>query len=595
IDPPLFSVTGWPGHDYPVHDVIPVSGEYTDDFWTTLTTDSGPNVGYLFTTDRARSDQGAMALGDPAGKIDLLHYPFFAAEQGGGMEGSYHRRPLMQPDDVAALTLTALGSGVNLYGYYMFQGGANPIGKMSTMQESIATGYLNDLPVVSYDYQAPLGEYGQERESFRKVKNLHLFLNSCGSNLASMTPYPPMRTPQSAADASVARVMLRANGNRGFLFVNNYVRKLQMPARRSFQVRIKLPSGSVDLPRAPIDVPANSYFIWPVNLDLGGAGTLQYSTAQLLTCMEDPIESTYIFFAVDGLRPEFAFDAAGVASLSSSSGTISRTAASITVQDPEPGKETVLRVIGKNGRKVRILLLSEAQAEQVWRISCGGKDTLLLTAADVFAAEEGVHLRSVDPSLIAASIFLPEGKEGNSSSLWREWRGDVTARKIDFQWSSSREAQSRSQIRMAAHVEGRDGPMPQAPDEAEYAGAAAWRLTIPAQSMKGLSDIFLRVRYAGDVARLSMDGRLLDDDFYNGRAWEIGMKRYLPESFGKKLEVSVLPLPQKAPIYLDARAWQAINAEKQTAKVIAVELLPEYEVILDPSKPDRAAIALQGR
>jgi hypothetical protein len=137
--------------------------------------------------------------------------------------------------------------------------------------------------------------------------------------------------------------------------------------------------------------------------------------------------------------------------------------------------------------------------------------------------------------------------------------------------------------------------MPQAPDEAEYAGAAAWRLTIPAQSMKGLRDIFLRVRYAGDVARLSMDGRLLDDDFYNGRAWEIGMKRYLPESFGKKLEVSVLPLPQKAPIYLDARAWQAINAEKQTAKVIAVELLPEYEVILDPSKPDRAAIALQGR
>ena len=128
-----------------------------------------------------------MALGDPAGKIDLRHYPFFAAEQGGGMETSYHRRPLLRPDDIAALTLTALGSGVNFYGYYMFQGGANPVGKLSTLQESIATGYPNDLPVASYDFQAPLGEYGQERESFRKIKSLHLFLaviriRTCGDD-----------------------------------------------------------------------------------------------------------------------------------------------------------------------------------------------------------------------------------------------------------------------------------------------------------------------------------------------------------------------------------------------------------------------------
>ncbi len=103
--------------------------------------------------------------------------------------------------------------------------------------------------------------------------------------------------------------------------------------------------------------------------------------------------------------------------------------------------------------------------------------------------------------------------------------------------------------------------------------------------MTGLSDIFLRIHYAGDVARLSLDGRLLDDDFYNGRPWEIGLKRFLPESFGKNLEVSILPLPRKAPIYLDARAWEAMNTEGQTAKVLGVELLPEYEVVLHPSKP----------
>jgi len=584
IDPPLFSVTGWPGHDYPVHEVIPVSGEYPDDFWTSLTTDSPPNPAYLFSADRVRG-QGAMALADPAGKIDLRHYPFFAAEQGGGMETSYHRRPLMQPDDIAAMTLTALGSGVNFYGYYMFHGGANPAGERTTLQESIATGYPNDLPVLSYDFQAPLGEYGQERESFRKVKSLHLFLQSFGSELAAMTPYPPDRTPQSAADSSLARVMLRAEGDRGFLFINNYVRKLEMPQRRAFQVKLNLPSGVVDLPRTPIDIPANSYFIWPLNLDLAGTGTLQYSTAQLLSRLDNITETTYFFFSVPGLRSEFAFDAASIASVVATSGSVTRSGGGILVENPEPGKKTVLQVLGKNGHHVRILLLSEEEAEQFWRISLEGQDTALLSPSEIFAGDDGVHLRSIDPSRISASIFQPAGQDSNPHSLWREWSEKVEARKIDYEWSSGHEAGPDPDMRMASHVEGRDGPMPLAPEAADFANAAKWNLKLPAQSMKGLSDIYLRIRYAGDVARLSMDGLLLDDDFFNGRAWEIGLKRFLPDSFGKELEFSVLPLPHKPPIYLDSLAWKAMNAEGQTAKVFGVELVPEYEVVLKPSKP----------
>jgi beta-galactosidase len=132
-------------------------------------------------------------------------------------------------------------------------------------------------------------------------------------------------------------------------------------------------------------------------------------------------------------------------------------------------------------------------------------------------------------------------------------------------------------------VKGQNSPGVVAPEEAEFAGAAAWTLKIPQQSMAGLSDIFVRIHYAGDVARLSINGKLVDDDFYNGRTWEIGMKRYLPGAFGKKLDVQVLPLPRNAPIYLDARAWAQMNPEGQTSKVSAVEVLPEYEVVLRPS------------
>ena len=584
IDPPLFSVTGWPGHDYPAHEVIPFFGGYPDDFWTTLRTDSPPNLVYLFSTDRIPGDLGAMSPTDTMGKFDIRRYPFFTAEQGGGMETSYHRRPLIDPDDISALTLTSLGSGVNLYGYYMFHGGANPAGKLTTLQESLASGYPNDLPVISYDFQAPIGEYGQERESFRKVKSLHLFLQSFGSDLAPMTPYPPDKMPNNAADASMARVMLRASGNRGFLFVNNYVRKLDMPQRHGFQMQIELPSGTVQLPRSPIDVPANSDFIWALNLDLG-AGNLLYSTAQALYRLDSKLESTYFFFAIPGLRPEFAFDAASVASVRATSGAVHRADGCILVDDPEPGRETVLEVLGKNGRKSRILLLTQNEAEQLWQVSLQGQEIVMLSPADVFAGEDGVHLRSLDPSHLKAAIFTPSGRSTAAGTLWQERTWKAEERKIDFEWNPTRNAEARPAIRMVTHVHGRDVPMPTAPQDADFAGAAAWTLKIPVQSMTGLSDIFLRVHYTGDVARLSLDGRLLDDDFYNGRAWEIGLKRFLPEAFGKNLQISILPLSRNLPIYLDARAWKAIDDDGQSAHVSGVDLLPEYEVVYTRSEP----------
>jgi hypothetical protein len=35
-------------------------------------------------------------------------------------DASTHRRPVLSAGDVAALTLTGIGSGINLYGYYIF-------------------------------------------------------------------------------------------------------------------------------------------------------------------------------------------------------------------------------------------------------------------------------------------------------------------------------------------------------------------------------------------------------------------------------------------------------------------------------------------
>ena len=110
------------------------------------------------------------------------------AEMGGGMQVTYHRRPVVSADDIAAMAPVMLGSGVNLYGSYMFQGGENPDGKLSTLQESMRREHYNDLPVKTYDFEAPLGEFGDERESLRKLKCWNYLMNDFGAELAPMEP-----------------------------------------------------------------------------------------------------------------------------------------------------------------------------------------------------------------------------------------------------------------------------------------------------------------------------------------------------------------------------------------------------------------------
>ena len=103
-------------------------------------------------------------------------FPFLTAELGGGLQVTMHRRPVAKGCDVGAMSTVKMGSGAGLLGYYMYHGGSNPKGKLSTLQESRATGYLNDLPEINYDFNAPIRQYGTISDSYREIKLLALFL-----------------------------------------------------------------------------------------------------------------------------------------------------------------------------------------------------------------------------------------------------------------------------------------------------------------------------------------------------------------------------------------------------------------------------------
>ena len=94
--------------------------------------------------------------------------PYACCEMGGGMTCTYNYRFVLPFQSVDAMANIKLASGCNFLGYYVFHGGSNPKGKHGM--------FLNEAqaPKISYDYQAAIGEFGQIRESYRRLKTIHL-------------------------------------------------------------------------------------------------------------------------------------------------------------------------------------------------------------------------------------------------------------------------------------------------------------------------------------------------------------------------------------------------------------------------------------
>ena len=112
--------------------MIPLFGGYADGFWGGKLEDYRKE--FLFTDVRALNDLGAQMTNNKRRRTASVieQFPYACVEIGGGMMSSYAKRIKIDPDNiVAALALAKLGNGNNMPGYYMYQGGINPDGKLS--------------------------------------------------------------------------------------------------------------------------------------------------------------------------------------------------------------------------------------------------------------------------------------------------------------------------------------------------------------------------------------------------------------------------------------------------------------------------------
>jgi len=114
--------------------------------------------------------------------------------------------------------------------------------------------------------------------------------------------------------------------------------------------------------------------------------------------------------------------------------------------------------------------------------------------------------------------------------------------------------------------------------------AAVWTLALPKQGSNANERRFLRIRYVGDVARLSAGGKLLDDNFADGRPWLVGLARFAPELQKNELQLSIYPLRKDAPIFFEPGLEPKVDGA-QAVSLESVELVTQYSVRLRLEMP----------
>ena len=278
FDLPFYTRTGWPELSKPVPfgEMLPLYGDYADGFWERSIEETAGNYykAFQFKAFRSSTAIATEQLGKQEERLNRgdEQYPYFTCELGGGMMPAYHRRPYIYPEDALSMAVVKLGSGSNLLGYYMYHGGTNPEGKtwLNEMQRTVATNY-NDMPVKNYDFQAPLGEFGQKNPHYYLLRPLHLFMHDYGEMLAPMEATFPCRQDLPKGDDSDLRWSYRSKNGSGFIFINNYERLQNLSAKKNVQ----LEACGVKLPK--MTIPAGTIGVLPVNVD-----GIRFATAQLV-------------------------------------------------------------------------------------------------------------------------------------------------------------------------------------------------------------------------------------------------------------------------------------------------------------------------
>lgn len=539
LSAPIWTATAWDGAELPPDVVMPVFGGYADGFWVDADAPwpSSFRAHFRFAHDwddpgigadvRGESQEGAPPRARAAASPD---FPIATCELGGGMATAYHRRPLPSALDLAAVANAKLGSGSNWQGYYMYAGGLNPA---DDLQESLATGYPNDLPRFDYDFHAPIGAAGALAPSHAALRAQHAFLAAFGERLAPMASRLPERMPQGDDDRDTVRWAVRSEGDAGFLFIGHHQPFEPLAPVEGVRFEVDLASGRALVPSADrpgLTIPPGTVARWPLGLALGGA-IVEWATASALTLLDGAVP-TLVLLAEPGM-PATGSVRADVASAP-------------LLLDAAPDRET-LHHVRDGAAALDVLVLPVAWADELWVLDAPSGERMLLRSRSA--------LRLDGDALTARSDRAPDVrryKPAQGAFVEVPFAG-VPGPDLPVSVQLARPA-GAPLVTYGGAPGRRAAPSPEQFD----AAASSHRVVGLGDPLAGVRRV-LEVQWAGDVATLEVDGRTVADRFWDGTPWLIDLDaaRVTADS---EVALRILPLHPDSEVHLPAEAAARRNA-----------------------------------
>jgi len=359
-----FSATYWePAFTVRPHGTLPVTGAYPLKAWNN---ERFPSLEHL-PIKNARDHYH----GFPA---EVHDYPVFSAENQGG--GGYYT---IAPDEFPAVyNLTDIAGGTQATNYYMYAGGTNPQRYPGQWFENYFGRSVThpDVTRMSYDLDAPIGEFQQIRQNYHYIRRLGLFLQSYGNTLQKTTLNPGIFPDTILGKTSQAA--MRSNNGSGFIFVSSFVLPNDsMTEKIGFNIRMK--DQDITFPLfSNLVLHRNHPIIIPFRLSIDGID-LRYSTANPLARFEYNGARHLVFYTlknnlaeyfIENIQPGDIWHNKGAKVHSTEQGVV-------LVIDPAV-KDNLVIIKRRNHPPVIIKTLDDEQSLKAWMIN-DLKGQLILT------------------------------------------------------------------------------------------------------------------------------------------------------------------------------------------------------------------------
>lgn len=554
---PVYTSTGWGGAAVLKDEVLPLFGGYAYTPWnvTAEQPQQPPTTEFLFQDYHSNTTPVPAFEVPPYAPED---YPYACCEMGGGMQAWYLARFQVAPETVEAMSIQKIAGGCNFIGYYVFHGGSQPVGKHAYMNE-------RTNPRISYDYQAPIGEFGQVRESYRRLKLIFSFARTFGENLCGMaTVLPDSAARLHPADTGQVRYAVRVRNGSGYVFLNNVQDHAEMKDHEGVSLKLELDKGPLRLPASGgFSLKKGVSAILPFNFRMGGL-LLKYATAQPITCIVREGIAEYFFFTPEGMSSEFCFDESGLAGITAEQGDI-RYEEGCAFAAFEEEKGGVMKVVTLAGETVIVHLLTREQALNLWEVELCGERRLVLSETP-FTVNDGELIFYSRGSGSTAFAMYPAPQQELSSSFGKIRPGQ----EADVHGFTQYELE-----------------LPDASFELQrqMSGNSKAALTLPAEVWEHphLHELFLAVDYDGDVGNASINGRLTGDHFWNGDIWELGLLQHQKELKEHSLDLYIAPDRRGQLVRSDsAMAVQIAFIGQEIAEIRETKLIPEWRISVKP-------------